>query len=304
MKAPVIGVLGGGQLGRMMTEAAHRLNVEVMTLDAENTPAKQINAKTNHVNGSFTDAEAVRTLAKECDILTVEIEHVDTDVLEDLAAGTDTRPDWRLVPAIKIDVQPSWRTIRVIQDKYHQKEHLITQGIATAESIPIENNQAADLEEAGAQLGYPFMLKSRTEAYDGRGNYPVQSTAEIRGALTALNHRPLYAERWADFSAELAVIVVKTDNDVVIGDWRHTTKAFPVVETIHEDSICKLVYAPARNVSDVVKHTAQELARRAVASFWGKGVFGVELFLLPNGEFTTLSDWGGSYSWIRGSCGQ
>ena len=304
MKAPVIGVLGGGQLGRMMTEAAHRLNVRIATLDADNAPAKQINAKTNHVNGSFTDADAVRALAKECDILTVEIEHVDTDVLEDLAAGTDTGPDWRLVPATKIDVQPSWRTIRVIQDKYHQKEHLITQGIPTAESIPIENNQAADLEEAGAQLGYPFMLKSRTEAYDGRGNYPVQSTADIRGALTALNHRPLYAERWADFSAELAVIVVKIDNDVVVGDWRHTTKAFPVVETIHEDSICKLVYAPARNVSDVVKQTAQELARRAVASFWGKGVFGVELFLLPNGEFRTLSDWGGSHSWIRGSCGQ
>lgn len=304
MKPPVIGVLGGGQLGRMLTESANRLNVNIVTLDAENAPAKQINAKTTHVNGSFADPDAVRTLAKECDILTVEIEHVDTDVLEDLATGTGTRPDWRLVPGTKIETQPSWRTLRVIQDKYLQKQHLIKQAIATAESIPIENNLATDLEMAGAQVGYPFMLKSRTEAYDGRGNYPVKSTGDFPGALAALNDRPLYAEKWAEFAAELAVMVVKTHNDVVVEDWQQTTMAFPVVETVHEDSICKLVYAPARNVSDVVKQSAQELARRAVASFWGKGVFGVELFLLPSGEFEGLSDWRGRYSWIRGSSGQ
>ena len=286
MKAPVVGVLGGGQLGRMLTESAHRLNVTIVTLDVENAPAKQINAKTNHVDGSFTDPDAVRALAKECDILTVEIEHVDTDTLENLAIGTDTRPDWRLVPGTKIEVQPSWRTLRVIQDKYHQKEHLIKQGISTADSIPVEDNQTSDLERAGTQLGYPFMLKSRTEAYDGRGNYPVKATADIPAALAALKGRPLYAERWAEFSAELAVMVVKTHEEVVVADWQQTTVSFPVVETVHEDSICKLVYAPARNVSDAVNQTAQELARRAVASFWGKGVFGVELFLLPSGKST------------------
>ena len=268
-----------------MTEAAHRLGVRIVVLDKVNAPAKQINANARHVDGSFTDPGAVRELAMQCDVLTVEIEHVDTDVLEDLASGTDTRPDWRLVPGTKIEVQPSWRTVRVIQDKYHQKEHLIDQGISTAKSIPIENNCDADLEDAGAQLGYPFMLKSRTEAYDGRGNYPVKAPTNIREALATLKDRPLYAERWAHFSTELAVIVVKTHNDANAQDWQQITLAFPVVETVHEDSICKLVYAPARNVSDLVKQTAQELARRAVAGLWGKGVFGVELFLLSDGEY-------------------
>ena len=83
----------------MMTEAAHRLNIAVVALDRENAPAKQINAKVSHVTGSFTDPDAVRALAKECDILTIEIKHVDTDVIEDLAMGTDTRPDVRVFGA-------------------------------------------------------------------------------------------------------------------------------------------------------------------------------------------------------------
>ena len=282
MATPVVGVLGGGQLGRMLSECAHRLNIRLVFLDAQNAPAKQIDARSDHINGSFTDPQAVRQLAKECNLLTVEIEHVDTDVLEDVSDGTETRPDWRLVPSTKVEVQPSWQTIRLIQDKYHQKLHLIKQGLPTPKSIPIERNHVADLEVVGKELGYPFMLKSRTEAYDGRGNYPVKDEDDIRSAMSTLQNRPLYAERWANFQKELAVMVVKTDEKAAVKDWRTATMAFPVVETVHEDSICKLVYAPARQVSNVEQ--AQNLARRAVAGFTGKGVFGVELFLLSNGK--------------------
>ena len=287
MPSPVIGVLGGGQLGRMLSEAAHRLNIKLVFLDAPNAPAKQIDARSDHVAGSFTDPEAVRQLAKECNLLTVEIEHVDTDVLEDISTGI-TRPDWRLVPSTKVEVQPNWRTIRVIQDKYHQKNHLVKHGISTAHSISVDSNRTADLEKVGKELGYPFMLKSRTEAYDGRGNYPVKSASDIRSALSALGSRPLYAERWANFKLELAVMVVKIHEEVAVEDWQTATMAFPVVETVHEDSICKLVYAPARKVSDAIVQQAQDLARRAVAGFWGRGVFGVELFLLSNGKVFSL----------------
>ena len=117
-----VGVLGGGQLGRMLQEAASRLNVKLITLDnGPDTPSKQINARSSHIDGSFTDPKAIRLLAENCDILTIEIEHVDTDVLEDLSTGTETRDDWRLVKSTKVEVQPNWRTIRVIQDKYDQK---------------------------------------------------------------------------------------------------------------------------------------------------------------------------------------
>ena len=279
----VIGVLGGGQLGRMLTEAANRLNISVVTLDTEGSPAKQINANSNHVNGSFKDPTAIRKLARECDVLTVEIEHVDTDVLEEIANGTEVRDDWRLVKSIKVEVHPSWRTIRMIQDKYRQKEHLLSHGIATAQSLPLENASTGELEQIASRLGYPLMLKSRTEAYDGRGNQPIRSASEIRAALDSLRDRPLYAEQWVDFKAELAVMVVKTEDDAT-RDWQKATLAYPVVETVHEDSICKLVYAPARGVSSAVMQEAQSFARRAVAGFWGKGVFGVEMFLLRDGN--------------------
>ena len=129
------------------------------------------------------------------------------------------------------------------------------------------------LDATGQYLGYPFMLKSKTQAYDGRGNYAVKSSADLPRALEALKDRPLYAEKWADFKMELAVMVVKTKNDVL---------SFSTVETVHEDSICKLVYAPPRDISEAVNQAAQKLARETVGAFEGKGVFGVEMFLLED----------------------
>ena len=264
-----IGVLGGGQLGRMLTEAANNLNIKIVTLDVESAPAKQVAAHAEHVVGSFRDRDAIHALAKKCDVLTVEIEHVDTVVLEGLEGI--------------VEVQPSWQTIRLIQDKFRQKEHLLGHGIDTVDSLPIHDASEHAVDEVGQQLGYPFMLKSRTDAYDGRGNYLVESARDIRTALDELAKRPLYAERLARFKAELAVMVVKTADDVN-PDWTKVTLAYPVVETEHEDSICKLVYAPARGVSSKALKTAAEVARRTVATLWGKGVFGVELFLLDDGE--------------------
>lgn len=278
-----VGVLGGGQLGRMLTEAANRLNVKVLTLDAANAPAKQINATDAHINGSFTDPDAVRQLAERCDVLSVEIEHVNTHVLEELSHGITSGDSEK---GTQRHVQPSWRTIRIIQDKFRQKQHLQSHNIPTADFETLQEHCASeDLKKVGDRLGYPYMLKSKTEAYDGRGNYPVKSIADIPDALATLHNRPLYAEKWADFRMELAVMVVKTADDAD-KHWQESTVAYPVVETVHEDSICKLVYAPARHVPESVLQEAQGLARRAVAAFWGKGVFGVELFWLPNGKWS------------------
>ncbi|KAG9523136.1 phosphoribosylaminoimidazole carboxylase, partial [Aureobasidium melanogenum] len=259
MDKKVVGLLGGGQLGRMFVEAANRLNIQVNILDAAKSPAKQISSHEGHFEGSFKDPEAIEKLSKTCDVVTVEIEHVDTQILEKISS--------------QVAVEPSWKTIRMIQDKYAQKEHLQEHNVATAHSIPLAGATNEDLQKVGEQIGFPFMLKSRTEAYDGRGNFPVKSSADFDAALKALGSRPLYAEKWANFKAELAVMVVKTKDGVL---------AYPTVETIHEDSICKLVYAPARNVSKKVLEQAQELAKKAVACFWGKGVFGVEMFLLDD----------------------
>lgn len=261
MDSKTLGILGGGQLGRMMVEAAHRLNIKTIILDGENSPAKQINALDQHVNGSFTDPEAIAVLASKCDVLTIEIEHVNADILE------------KISEAGKVSVHPSPATIRLIQDKYNQKLHLINHGIATAEVLAVESTTES-LEEAGAKFGYPFMLKSRLNAYDGRGNFVVDNKDSIPEALKFLDNRTLYAEKFARFTHELAVMVVRSLDG--------QTYSYPTVETVQKNNICERVFAPAR-VADSLLAKAQLLAENSIKSFPGAGIYGVEMFLLEDG---------------------
>ena len=259
-----VGVLGGGQLGRMMAEAANRLNIKVLFLDKEGAPAKQITSHDQHVTGSFKDVESIQELAARVDVLTIEIEHVDSDVLRSVAHEG------------KAAVEPNWQTIQIIQDKYEQKLHLKRHGVAVADSFALDQNSDGELQRIGESFGFPFMLKTRKDAYDGRGNFPVKGPADFGKALKALGDRGLYAERWAPFEMELAVMVVRTSKG---------TLAFPTVETVHENSICKLVYAPARGISDAIASKAQTLARKAL---WdhsrGKASMELKCSSYPNGE--------------------
>ena len=252
-----IGVLGGGQLGRMLVEAGNRMSININILDSENAPAKQISRHGGHVNGSFQDPSAIRELAKTCDIITVEIEHVDTEVLEEISKD--------------VAVEPSWQTLRTIQDKFAQKERLANARIAVGPYQEVLSPSDQSLRDIASAFGYPFMLKSKRQAYDGRGNFKVRSEDDLNTALKALGEKGLYAEKWIPFKKELAVMVVKTRGEVL---------SYPTVQTIHEDSVCKLVYAPAVGVNVDVNKRAQKLARNAVAQFSGMGVFGVEMFLL------------------------
>ncbi|KAG7899009.1 hypothetical protein KL935_004017 [Ogataea polymorpha] len=263
MDSKVVGILGGGQLGRMMVEAASRLNIKTVILEnGADSPAKQINSSTEHIDGSFNDEAAIRKLAEKCDVLTVEIEHVDVEALKKVQEQTSVK------------IYPSPETIALIKDKYLQKEHLIRNQIAVAESTAVESTSEA-LQSVGQKYGYPYMLKSRTMAYDGRGNFVVEDDSKIPEALEALKDRPLYAEKWAPFTKELAVMVVRG-----LGGDVH---AYPTVETIHKNNICHTVFAPAR-VNDTIQKRAQLLAEKAVSAFSGAGIFGVEMFLLPNDE--------------------
>ena len=162
MDSRTVGILGGGQLGRMIVEAANRLNIKTVILDAENSPAKQISNSNDHVNGSFSNPLDIEKLAEKCDVLTIEIEHVDVPTLKNLQ-----------VKHPKLKIYPSPETIGLIQDKYIQKEHLIKNGIAVTQSVPVEQASETSLLNVGRDVGFPFVLKTRTLAYDGRGNFVV-----------------------------------------------------------------------------------------------------------------------------------
>ena len=274
-KTPLIGLLGGGQLGRMLCEAAAPSAAQIAVLDAEKCPAKDINGNKHHVAGSFKDATKIRQLATACDVLTVEIEHIDTEVLEEI--------DLHGVGGKKVTVHPSWKTLRLVQNKYEQKEFLRAQGIPIAEQMAIETGDAmrASMEQAAARFGYPWMLKARKDSYDGRGNLKISSAADLDAAVREFGSLACYAEKWVPFQIELATMVVRTEDDA--GRTRRVIP-YPVVETVHEDNICSKVFMPPRNVSEDVCKRAQKVAASVVEKLWGRGVFAVEMFLNMEGD--------------------
>jgi phosphoribosylaminoimidazole carboxylase len=284
----VIGLLGGGQLGRMLCEAANPLGIDIAILDEENSPAKQAHNTNRHVTGSFKDPARIRELAAQSDVLSVEIEHVETEVLEDIEKnGVEVKQPDGSTKTHKPPVHPSWKTIRLIQDKYLQKEHFRAsdKGIPIADQVAVESGPAAlaSLKDAAAKFGLPLMLKARKGSYDGRGNFKVSSEADFEAAIKALGGLSLYAEKWAPFVKELAVMVIRTEDDS--GKLKNCV-AYPAVETIHEDSICTKVFMPPREVSETICETARKLATEVISTLWGRGVFAVEMFVLEDGTVT------------------
>lgn len=257
----VVGVLGGGQLGRMLCQAASKMGVKVAVLDPlENCPASGLAYR--HVVGSFRDTNAVQEFAKGCGVLTVEIEHVDVETLE-------------MLEEQGLDCQPNSSTIRLIQDKYLQKVHFSRHDVPIPDFMQIDCFESA--EKAGDLFSYPMVIKSRRLAYDGRGNAVAYCKEDITAAVSALGgfERGLYAEKWAPFIKELAVIVARGRDGSV--------RCFPVVETTHKDSICHMVEAPADVSTEIIKD-AVRVAEKAVSSLKGAGVFAVELFLTGEGQ--------------------
>lgn len=268
-----VGILGGGQLGRMLGAAASLLNIKVLVLDSgDSAPAKQVIAPTpplSHVDGKFTDEESVRQLASQVDVLTVEIEHVNAQVLEDIMKDS-SRP---------IQVHPHPSTIKIIQNKLTQKRHLTKYGVPVVdcqEVIASSADPSTSMQGAIKTLGLPLMLKSQTLAYDGRGNYVVETEDDVGKAQTALGDRPLYAERWAPFVKEIAVMIVRSASGTVV--------SYPAVETVHKENICHIVFAPLRGTDQELDGKARRVAEKAIQTFEGAGVFGVEMFLMPDGE--------------------
>ncbi|KAK8970078.1 hypothetical protein KSP40_PGU020145 [Platanthera guangdongensis] len=303
----IVGVLGGGQLGRMLCQAASQMAVKVITLDpVEYCPACSLSYQ--HYVGRFDDGDAVREFAQRCEVLTIEIEHVDAITLGKLEEqGVDCQPKPSTIRIIQIreelDIQERGSTHHVnttrkrtleewsqdvatsgkvrsqkrrpALDKYNQKVHFSQHEIPLPDFIKIDDLES--VEDASNLFGFPMMLKSRRQAYDGRGNAVAYHKDEISSAVAALGgyERGLYAERWTSFTKELSVIVARGRDGSIL--------CYPVVETIHKDSICQMVEAPA-DIPENIKQLSVSIAKRAVGSLEGAGVFAVELFLTHDGQ--------------------
>ncbi|KAJ1282142.1 hypothetical protein BS78_03G027800 [Paspalum vaginatum] len=257
----VVGVLGGGQLGKMLCQAASQMGIKIAVLDPlQDCPASSVCHE--HVVGSFSDGDAVREFSKRCGVLTVEIEHVDAVTLEKLEAQG-------------VDCEPKASTISIIQDKYRQKRHFSKFGIPLPDFVEVDTSHS--IEKAGETFGYPLMVKSKRLAYDGRGNAVAHKKEDLSSVVASLGgfEHGLYVERWTTFVKELSVIVARSRDGSMV--------CYPVVETVHRENICHVVEAPAE-VSDKIKKLATSVAENAIKSLEGAGVFAVELFLTEDDQ--------------------
>ncbi|MCU4924995.1 5-(carboxyamino)imidazole ribonucleotide synthase [Halobacteria archaeon AArc-dxtr1] len=255
---PTVGVVGGGQLGRMLGEAAAPLGVELIVLDpTPDCPAAPV--ARDQIVADFDDAEGIRELATRSDVLTFEIELADQDLLERTGEETGT------------PVHPRPGTLRTIHDKLVQKLELSDAGVPVPPFRAVED--AADVRAAIDEYGAPVMLKARTGGYDGRGNVPVASKADAEDALEAVAG-PAMVEAFVDFEREISVIAAKGADEIA---------TFPIGENVHVDEILRETIVPAGS-GESVSERAREVASDVLEVMGGRGIYGIELFESPDGE--------------------
>jgi phosphoribosylaminoimidazole carboxylase len=241
-------------------DPVHRLGFKIAVLDPGGAECAAAVMSDRVVHGGLKDAEKCRELAEGCDVVTLEIEHVNCDVLAELEGQG-------------VNVQPSAQSVRIIQDKLLQKQHFQEHGVAVPQFM--DTPDVAAVAAAAEKYGLPLCMKSRKGGYDGRGNAILKSLDEAQACLDSLGG-PVYAEQMASFTKELAVNVAQSTTGEIA--------AHPCVETVQKDAQCATVIAPAR-ISAEQCAAAQELASKAVACLPGcTGIVGVELFLLDDGS--------------------
>ncbi len=254
-----IGIVGGGQLGRMLGIAAKQLGFIVTVIDpTPDSPAAQV--VDHQIVASVIDEQAIRKLAATSDFITFEIEQANAAVLDSLVKEGVT-------------INPSSQTLAVIKNKLSQKQFLHDSRIPTAAYVSVENAQ--DIESAVRTVGYPFLLKTRLDGYDGRGNVLIRKKSDIAKALEKFKGKLVYIEKFVPFVKELSVIVARS----ITGE----IQTYPVVETIHKNNICHTVIAPAP-VSLPIRKKAESLAKKIMQKLKGAGVFGIEMFLTAEGN--------------------
>lgn len=259
--AKILGIIGGGQLGMMLTEAAKKMPEhisKVIVLDPnENCSASLVGAE--QIVADFKDKDSIINLANQVDIITYEIESGDSDVLKSVEN--------------KAEINPSPETLKTIQDKFLQKTFLQNHNIPVPEFIKVENIE--EVKEGLKKFGYPALLKARRDAYDGKGNFKIDSEKEIQTAYDYFKGQKLMLEKFVPFKMEVSVIASRNTKGEI--------KTYPLVENIHEKNILRETIAPSRT-SNEVSEKAGKIASNTMDVLKGAGVFGIEMFVTQDDE--------------------
>jgi 5-(carboxyamino)imidazole ribonucleotide synthase len=258
-RVETIGVIGGGQLGRMFAFDAKRMGYHVLTLDPqEHSPSGQV--ADEQIVAAYSDLAAIEELGRRSDVITYEFENIDIASV-------------RHLEALSHRVAPSSSVLRVTQHRLREKEFLRDTGLATTDFARVAN--PVELERAAGSIGFPAILKTAHGGYDGKGQWPVESLAQAQVAFDAAGGAELIYERRVDLACELSVISTRNVRDEIV--------AYPVAENTHDRGILAMTVAPAR-----VDRQTSELAQSMAATVGHRleivGTYCVEFFLSTSGE--------------------
>ncbi len=266
-----VGVIGGGQLASMMADAAQALGVElVVQTPSANDPAV---AFAKRAPGAFAaetifapvdDAAATAQLATHCDLITFENEFVNLEALLPLAEQG-------------VCFRPGLQVLSPLLDKYHQRCYLKQLGLPVPKFVALEEQDRNSL----TQLGFPLVLKARRHGYDGQGTFIIKDFDALKHRLEASSTQQpgrqavFLLEEFVPFERELAVIAARSAAGEIV--------TYPIVETQQEEQVCRRVIVPA-DISSAVVAEIQAIAHTLLNSLQAVGVFGIELFLTPDGK--------------------
>jgi 5-(carboxyamino)imidazole ribonucleotide synthase len=246
-----IGVLGGGQLGRMLALAGYPLGVRFRHVGtAQDTSAREV---AEHINAAYEDTDALARFAEGLDVVTYESENVPDAAVEFLAQH--------------VPVMPSLAALRTAQDRLHEKLAFAELGIPTAPYAEV--NSFDELRAAAPRIGYPSILKTRRMGYDGKGQFVLRRPDELQMAWQRLHASGLILEGLVPFDRELSVLAVRGRNG--------ETLFYPLVENVHADGILRVSYAPAPE-ADEMQALAEDYATRVLDALDFVGVLAIELF--------------------------
>ena len=253
-----IGIIGGGQLGKMMALVAKAQGFRIAVLDpTEDSPCGQVSDY--KIVAPYNDLDAIKRLAEISDVITYEFENIDAECLS-----------WLYQNAY---VPQGTKLLASTQNRITEKEAIRSAGVEVAPYAVIDSID--DVYHHIDGLGYPAVLKTATGGYDGKGQLVIKSEKDILKGEVLINQGPCVLEKWVPFEKEISVIVTRNPDG--------ETAVFPVGENIHKDNILHETIVPAR-VDEDAKEKAIDIAKRLAGSFQLVGTLAVEMFLTAEGE--------------------
>jgi 5-(carboxyamino)imidazole ribonucleotide synthase len=254
-----VGIIGGGQLGKMIAHEARRMSFRIIVLDpTDGCPAARV--ADEQIVADFKDEAAIMRLAEKSDVLTYEIELANSTALKQLEGKN-------------YPVRPAPETLRIIQNKHRQKSFLKANGIAVPDFELVKSEE--HLRELCKKFGLPAVLKATEDSYDGRGNYVIKTKADVPKAYGHFAGREMMLEKFVPFTKEVSMMVARNPSGQI--------ESFPVVENVHKNSILDTTVAPAK-LGTNAEQRAKKTAEKAMKVLHGAGIFGIEMFVTKKGE--------------------